>query len=440
MKQQTKFKQTEIGNIPEDWEVKKFEKVKVQIIDGDRGVNYPKQDEFKKEGFCLFLNTKNVPEYKLNFDDCGFISKERDNLLGKGKLNRGDIVLTTRGTVGNVALYNHDIKCENIRINSGMVIIRNDKKEFDTNFLYLLLRSQIIRNQFLSIYTGSAQPQLPIRDLKKINLVIPPLAEQSAIAKILSGMDSKIELNQQMNKTLEAIGQAIFKHWFVDFEFPNEKGKPYKSSGGEIVDSELGEIPKGWKVGKLGDIITELNQRIDEDSCTVLSAVKSGELIRSEEVFNKRVYSKELRKYKKLEKYNFAYNPARINIGSVGMLERDIVGAVSPVYVVFRPKKGYHRYIQNLLKIIKIKKRIIQFCSGTVRQNLEFNSFSIIEIIIPPENIVKEFNHIHEKLLDIITFKTKEIQTISQLRDSLLPKLMSGKIRVPVEKEVGITT
>lgn len=207
----TKFKQTEIGKIPEEWEVKKFEQVTAEIIDGDRGVNYPKQDEFQKQGFCLFLNTKNVPGEKFDFNDCDFISQERDNLLRKGKLNRGDIVLTTRGTVGNVALYNENVGFENIRINSGMVIIRNDKKMFDTNFLYLLLRSPIIKNQFLSIYTGSAQPQLPIRDIKKINLVIPPLPEQRKIASILSAVDEKIEKERQRKEQLEKLKKGLMQ-------------------------------------------------------------------------------------------------------------------------------------------------------------------------------------------------------------------------------------
>ena len=258
----TKFKQTEIGKIPEDWEVKKLGETLLQIIDGDRGVNYPKQNEFYKKGYCLFLNTKNVPNDKFNFQECSFITKEKDNLLRKGKLFRGDIVLTTRGTIGNLALFSDAIQFEVIRINSGMVIIRNNANIFDTNFLYLLLRSPIIQNQFKSVSTGSAQPQLPVRDLNKVNLVVPPLQEQRAIAKILSDLDDKIELLQKQNKTLEKIGQAIFKHWFVDFEFPDENGKPYKSSGGEMVKSELGEIPKGWevkKLDKLGDFKNGIN-------------------------------------------------------------------------------------------------------------------------------------------------------------------------------------
>ena len=228
-----KFKQTEIGMIPDDWEVKTIEEISVEIIDGDRGTNYPNGNDFTNRGYCLFLNTKNVPNTKFDFTECMFITKDKDEILRKGKLNRKDIVLTTRGTVGNIAIYNETVPFENIRINSGMVIIRNLNTELITDFIYQELKSPLFKTQVLTSLSGTAQPQLPIRDLNKINLVIPTLPEQSFIAKILSDLDSKIELNQQMNKTLEAIGQAIFKRWFIDFEFPNEKGKPYNSSGGE---------------------------------------------------------------------------------------------------------------------------------------------------------------------------------------------------------------
>src|SRR5699024_8577850 len=115
-------------------------------------------------------------------------------------------------------------------------------------YLYQLLKSPLMKNQYKSMSTGTAQPQLPIKDIKKLELIVPPLEEQEKIANILSSLDDKIELNNDMNKTLEEMAQSIFKRWFVDFEFPNEDGEPYKSSGGEMVDSELGMIPKGWEV------------------------------------------------------------------------------------------------------------------------------------------------------------------------------------------------
>jgi type I restriction enzyme S subunit len=106
-----------------------------------------------------------------------------------------------------------------------------------------------------SLNVGSAVPSLTTEVLNDVIITLPPLPTQTAIAEILSSLDDKIELNNKINQELEALAQALFKQWFIDFEFPDENGKPYKSSGGEMVDSELGEIPLGWKIGTLSDIL-----------------------------------------------------------------------------------------------------------------------------------------------------------------------------------------
>lgn len=130
-----------------------------------------------------------------------------------------------------------------------------DKELVSNVFFFQFSRSKAYWNQADNLVGGGAQPQFNANVIAELKIPLPSLSEQSAIAKILSGLDDKIELNRQMNKTLESIGQALFKQWFVDFEFPNEKGKPYKSSGGKMVDSELGKIPEGWMIGCLGDFI-----------------------------------------------------------------------------------------------------------------------------------------------------------------------------------------
>lgn len=161
-----------------------------EFIDGDRGKNYPKRDDLLKEGYCLFLNAKNVTLNGFKFDDLEFISKERDELLRKGKLKRGDIILTTRGTVGNVAYYDDSVDFENVRINSGMVILR---KKININPIYF---QEIIRNTHVlnSGMSGSAQPQLPIRNLKKIKVPIIDIELQNQFAAFVE----KIEKQKQI--------------------------------------------------------------------------------------------------------------------------------------------------------------------------------------------------------------------------------------------------
>ena len=178
--------------IPEGWRECKLGDRIFEIIDGDRGVNYPKQNEFKDDGYCLFLNAKNVTSNGLAFDECYFISKEKDQILGTGKLLRNDIVLTTRGTVGNIGFFNNKIPYDNIRINSGMVIIRPNPDEILAEYAYQLFKT--LKCNFDAFATGSAQPQLPIRDIKEISFSLPPLPEQRAIASVLGSLDDKIDL------------------------------------------------------------------------------------------------------------------------------------------------------------------------------------------------------------------------------------------------------
>ena len=161
-----------------NWPTKKFSDAPLQIIDGDRGRNYPKHPDFRKMGHCLFLNTGNVTPHGFAFDKCQFITEKIDSSLRKGKLQRGDVVMTTRGTIGNVAHYDDLVPFESVRINSGMIIFRTKDDLLLPRFLYYFLRSGNFRRQVNSLRTGAAQPQLPIKDIRTIEFPVPPIADQ----------------------------------------------------------------------------------------------------------------------------------------------------------------------------------------------------------------------------------------------------------------------
>lgn len=166
-------KNTQLENgIPQGWEVVKLDDI-IQIVDGDRGNNYPKQHEFSDEGYCLFINAGNVTKNGFDFSTNNFISKEKDSVLRKGKLQGNDIIMTTRGTVGNLAFYSKFVPYDNIRINSGMVIIRQKSSIVNSIFLYSLLRSDNVKKAIELYSSGSAQPQLPIKDMRKIKVILP---------------------------------------------------------------------------------------------------------------------------------------------------------------------------------------------------------------------------------------------------------------------------
>ena len=173
--------------------------INIDVIDGDRGKNYPHQDELLEAGHCLFLSAKNVTQNGFLFADNQFITQKKDELLNNGKLMRGDIVITTRGTVGNVAIYSDEVPYDNIRINSGMLIIRCGDK-IDNYYLYQVLRSKWFYNQILSIQSGSAQPQLPKSHFLKMTIPMPNMNTQHKIAGVLSSIGNKISVNTAIMK------------------------------------------------------------------------------------------------------------------------------------------------------------------------------------------------------------------------------------------------
>jgi len=189
-----------VGGLPEGWEVVLFGTL-ADIIDGDRGVNYPKQDEFSPEGYCLFLNAGNVTKSGFDFSNNAFITEGRDKALRKGRLNRNDIVLTTRGTVGNVAFYNRYIPYDVLRINSGMVILR-DSGEAPPEFLYITLRSDVVQKMIELFSSGSAQPQLPIKDMRKMKIIKPSGELLTQFANIAENTLNQAALLQTKSQNL----------------------------------------------------------------------------------------------------------------------------------------------------------------------------------------------------------------------------------------------
>ncbi len=204
----TLFRQWFIEEAKEEWEIK-FSDAPIQIIDGDRGNNYPKNSDFFTNEYCLFLSARNVTKNGFDFVDCQFITKERDELLRKGKLSRYDVVLTTRGTVGNIAYYHELIPFENIRINSGMVILRADETKISSLYLYILMKSPLFTESVIEHTSGSAQPQLPIRDLNNVSFILPPKNIYYKFMEQVKPIYSKVFSNQKQIQTLENLRDTL---------------------------------------------------------------------------------------------------------------------------------------------------------------------------------------------------------------------------------------
>src|SRR5690554_1235383 len=204
--------------------LKKITETSIELVDGDRGKNYPTKNEFHDNEYCLFLNASNITPSGFNFTTTSFINKHKDETLRSGKLQKNDIVMMTRGSVGNVAIYDDSVPYDNIRINSGMIILR--PKGMSAYRLYYQMKSPFVRKQIENLMSGSVQSQLPATILREIKIVA-----NDIYVDILKDIDKFIINNNKINHELEELSKTIYDYWFLQFEFPNEEGKPYKSSG-----------------------------------------------------------------------------------------------------------------------------------------------------------------------------------------------------------------
>lgn len=197
--------------IPEGWELRKLQDCGIAVIDGDRGKAYPSSDDFFDEGYCLFLSAKNVTKVGFIFDDCQFVTEAKHKELRKGSVQPGDLVLTTRGTVGNVG-YLRDLNGFGaIRINSGMVVVRNSQKLIETDFLHALFRSPVIEKQIERLNFGSAQPQLTVKIINSLKLPIPPKGERQRITGALETWTRAIETVEALIANARAQKQALMQ-------------------------------------------------------------------------------------------------------------------------------------------------------------------------------------------------------------------------------------
>lgn len=406
-----------------EWKHYKMDELIEEISMGPFGSDVKK--EFYVDNGVPILNGSNLQGFKLKEDSFGYLTKEKADSLKKCNAHRGDIIVTHRGTLGQIVYVPVNSKYDRYVISQSQFRFRCKADLVDVQYLVYYFHTREGQYKILANASQVGVPALAraTSTFRLIDIKLPPLATQRRIASILSSLDRKIELNNKINADLEEMAQAIFKNWFVDFE-------PFK--GGKFVDSELGMIPEGWKVGTLGDITKNKSAKVKErNDVKVLSPVTTGELVLSEEYFTKQVFSSSIAKYKIVNKGDFAYNPARVNIGSLGRNEFDFDGCVSPVYVVFSVLDGYENYFDLFRKTDFFKDSVASLAIGGVRQSLSYDDLSSIEVIIPSENAVEEFNNLYNQMKKTIKANKLESSHLSTLRDTLLPRLMSGELEVP---------
>jgi type I restriction enzyme S subunit len=369
------------------------------------------------------------------------ITKEGSDRSAAKILPANTIVITARGTVGKMA-----ITPEPMAINQTCYGLLAEN--IDNMFLYYSVKSAI--EKLMGVSYGTVFDTITIKSFENIRLLVPNnRAEQRAIAKILSDLDSKIELNQKMNKTLEAIAQAIFKHWFIDFEFPNEEGKPYKSSGGEMVDSELGEIPKRWEVKKIRDVLREISSGsrpkggIDKKLCNGIPSIGAENINGLGHYdFSKTRYVSD-GFFEKNQKGMVMDRDVLLYKDGAQLGRKTIFGGGFPfikcmvnehVFILRVREELRQSYLYFWLDRNDVTDAIRNLNTNSAQPGLNKEAVGSLRILVPQLHILSEFDLLISFLLNRIFNNSLQSKTIDEIRDLLLPKLVSGKIRVPLEE------
>jgi type I restriction enzyme S subunit len=328
----------------------------------------------------------------------------------------GKVVLTSEPTVTNQ------------QINS---IVPDEK--FDPDFIYYGMTILGKHLNYLS-KTSTAVPIINKTTFSNFSIIVPTIEEQKSIAHILSTLDDKIEVNNQINKTLENMAQAIFKQWFVEFEFPNEGNEPYKSSGGEMVESELGMIPKGWEVGKLDDIATVVMGQSPKG--TSYNEVGEGEVFyQGRTDFSSRFPIRRLftTEPKRMANDGDVLMSVRAPVGDLNVAnERCCIGRGLSAISSSADLSSYILYVMHDLR----ERLNVYNGEGTVFGSINQKDLKSIKVISSCDNKTEiAFDELIQPIDRMIRNNEDETRRLINLRDRLLPKLLSGEIRVPLDEE-----
>ncbi len=307
-------------------------------------------------------------------------------------------------------------------------------EDYSIEFVFYSL--QLSLNHFKEISQGSATKFLTMNILSNLPINLPPLPEQKRIAEILSSLDDKIELNNKMNKNLEEMAQAIFKQWFVDFEFPDENGKPYKSSGGKIIQSELGEIPEGWSVKELGEVC-DVNTgktpstKITENYGDKYPFITIPDMHNQVFTLKTERYLSEQGNQAQIKKLIPAKSIQVSCIATVGLVSINIEPSHTNQQinsVIIKNDYELFYFYESIKTKIDILKAIGS--SGSTTLNVNKSQFEKIKYIYPVKDYILKFHNTVKNCFNKIYTNQLENDSLINSRDQLLPKLMSGEIRV----------
>ena len=368
--------------------------------------------------------------------------------MRRGIPESGDILLTTEAPLGEVA----QLDGRKVALAQRLITLRGKPEVLDNRFLKFVMQSQFVQNQLRARATGTTVHGVRQSELRKVQLPVPPMSEQRAIAHILGTPDDKIELNRRMNETLEAMNCAIFKSWFVDFDPVHAKDEGHQSFGMDAAtaalfpdsfqDSPLGEIPKGWRAGQFGDIAENLRTGVDPGD-----APANAPYIGLEHMPRNSIALTGWGRSEEVASNKFAFRHGEILFGKlrpyfhkVGIAPVD--GVCSTDILVLRAKTAeWHGLVLGHASSEEFVRYTNAVSTGTKMPRTNWHDMARYKIALPDSRLAEVFSSFSRGVAEMIRQNILQSKTLAAMRDTLLPKLISGQIRIRnAEKLVETST
>jgi type I restriction enzyme S subunit len=396
------------------------------------------ESSYQKEGISL-IRSQNVLDFQFSRKGLAYINQTQAKELNNVIVEENDILLNITGdSIARSCIVPDDILPA--RVNQHVAIIRS-YVEVDSKYLFYYLQN--LKSYLLKICgVGGTRNALTKEVIENLDVVIQSNSKQRAA--ILHFLDSKIELNNRINAKLEAMAKTLYDYWFVQFDFPDENGKPFKTSGGEMVWNEelKREIPEGWEIKRIkefastGSGSTPLKSKKEYYRDGSIPWINSGEvnqpfIISAEKFITEAgLKNSSARIYKKGTILIAMYGATA---GKVSFM--DIEACTNQAICAINLKSDFHRiYLKFSLE--RLYNYLVNLSSGSARDNLSQDKIRDLNFIIPPHDIMQSFDNVASSLMDNILANMKQNKCLAELRDWLLPMLMNGQVKVGTSYEV----
>ena len=380
------------------------------------------------------LTSKHLQEYQLDFANAYQISQEDyEKAIARSKVDQYDVLFSMIGTIGithRVSMAKVDFAVKN------MGIFKMGGDEIKSMWLYYWLKTRKAKEYINSTLSGTTQGYITLKALRNFPIQVPNEGLMKSITSFLSSLDDKIAVNRRICENLEAQAQALFKHWFIDFApFLDKPSGKAERKNGKFVESELGMIPEGWRVGTLEELCSFISRGLSPKYQLGTNEFVLGQTcVRNNIVTlnNAREHQPKENCNKYVKKWDVLLNSTGIgSLGRVGVVYFDKTNVCFDSHLtVVRTKEDIYRYYvgRNLLNR---QKELEKMAVGSTGQTeLPKKDVLVMPILIPNSDVLPEFNEIIDNIGNEIYILIEENLRLSTLRDTLLPRLMSGKLKV----------